>query len=179
MYGNCIRLPVLTGWTACVCVSVCGGAAGEPDSCWTIWSGSWSPGCWETELNWKEVFFWKKMCYFVNWYLQPSDVLVCSLLRDSETRRARWWSVWNNSCWLLFLNFLCFVESFKAIPDWSWSRLLLKVGIMSFLVYWIAAWGNNSDGIRCHNPSGSLTGWLETLQSRFHHRDQQWPDENL
>lgn len=127
----------------------------------------------------KEAFFWKKMCYYVSWYLQPSDVLACSLLWDSEARRARRWSVWNNSCWLLFLNFLCFVERFKAIPDWGLSRLLLEVGTMSFSVYWIAAWGNNSDGIWCHNPSGSFTWRLETPQSRFHRRDQQWRDENL
>lgn len=64
----------------------------------------------------------------------------------------------------------CFVEAFKAIQDWSLSRLLLKAGIVPFLVYWITAWGKNSGGIWCYNPSGGFTWSLETPQSRFHHR---------
>lgn len=68
------------------------------------------------------------MCCYVTQYLQPSDVLVCSLLWDCERAHARWWSVWNNSCWLLFLNFPCFVETFKAILERCLARLLLKVG---------------------------------------------------
>lgn len=154
MHGNLICLPVSTGWnTMCMCVS--------------LWRSSRGAALMLGPLVWiylltaeklKKTFSsLKKMCCYVTFYLQPSDVLVCSLLWDGERTRARGWPVRNNSCWLLFLNFPCLVEAFTAIPDCSLSRLLLKVDIMSFLVYWITAWGNNSDGIRCHDLSGGFT----------------------
>lgn len=120
-----------------------------------------SPNCRKTE---RSLLFEENvlLCNLIPAVLWCPCVLFALGLQDD---RARWWSVWNNSCWLLFLNLPCFVETFKAIPDWSLSRLLLKVGIMSFLVYWLTEWGNNSDGIWCHNPSGGFT-WSWRLCSQ-------------
>lgn len=175
MYGNLICLPVLKGWTAWACV--CQSVAKQQGSCTNggPFGLDLSPNCRKTE---RSLLFEENvlLCNLIPAALWCPCVLFALGLRDD---RARWWSVWNNSCWLLFLNFPCFVETFKAIPDWSLSRLLLKVGIRSFLVYWLTEWGNNSDGIWCHNPSGGFTWSLETLQSRFHHHHQQWRDENL